>query len=125
MSAIVSMEEHKKNVKRKVTKEAFDWAVSEQRRLGLMAEPLNVIFDEDSLELEDKNCIVSVFYNEDTNRAIMRRDWTDIMAVKYNILTNLSQIKKVAPQTTELMMDNAIKMYYRYSKRGGVTRINN
>jgi hypothetical protein len=102
---------------------AYDWAVREQERMGCMAEPISLEFDSDFLTRDMDDCIISVFFNRATKKAILRRDWLDVMGIKYNILTNLDEIKKIAPKSAEHMLDNGIKLYRYYDgPTGGVTR---
>lgn len=102
-------------------KQAYDWAVKEQKRLGCMAEPIQLDFKSDFLTEDRFNCIVSVFCDQE--KVIMRRDWLDDMGIKYNILTNYEEIKRVAPLSAAHMLNNGIKLYRYYDgPTGGVTR---
>lgn len=92
-------------------------------RMGCMAEPIYLEFESDSLTTDRNNCIVSIFYDQESNKALLRRDWLDEMGIKYNILTNLDEIKKVAPKSVEHMLHNGTKLYRYYDgPNGGVTR---
>lgn len=112
--------EEAKNILRK---RAYDWAVKEQERMGCMAEPISLEFESDSLTTDRNSCIVSVFYDRESGKALLRRDWLDDMGIKYNILTNLDEIKMIAPMSAEHMLDNGVKLYRYYDGPiGGMTR---
>ena len=109
--------------KTRLEKAAYDWAVKEQERMGCMAEPISLVFESDNLTTDRDNCIVSVFYNQESNKALLRRDWLDDMGIKYNILINLDEIKMVAPKSSVHMLHNGIKLYRYYDgANGGITR---
>ena len=111
------------DAKNTLLKKAYDWAVKEQERMGCMAEPISLKFDSDFLTSDRDSCIVSVFYDLATKKAILRRDWFDDMGIKYNILTNLDEIKETAPMSATHMLNNGIKLYRYYDgPAGGVTR---
>lgn len=119
MTRYIKFEEAKNILERK----AYDWAIREQERMGCMAEPISLKFESDFLTTDRDNCIVSIFYNQESGKAILRRDWLDDMGIKYNILTNLPEIRRVAPMSTEHMLDNGTKIYRYYDgPAGGVTR---
>ena len=102
---------------------AYGWAVREQERMGCMAEPTSLEFDSDFLTRDMDGCIISVFFDRATKRAILRRDWLDVMGIKYNILTNLDEIKEIAPKSAAHMLNNGIKLYrYFDGPTGGITR---
>ena len=104
-------------------KKAYDWAVKEQERMGCMAEPISLKFDSDFLTSDRDSCIVSIFYDQTTKKAILRRDWLDDMGIKYNILTNLDEIRQVAPKSAAHMLSNGMKLFRYYDGHtGGVTR---
>lgn len=88
-----------------------------------MAEPIALKLKSDTLTTDIDDCIISIFYNEENGKAILRRDWFDDMGIKYNILTNLSEIKRIAPKSAAHMLDNGLKLYRYYDgPAGGVTR---
>lgn len=112
--------EEAKNI---LEKNAYDWAKREQERMGCMAEPISLKFESDFLTVDRDSCVVSVFYDRKTGKAILRRDWLDDMGIKYNILTNLNEIKEIAPMSASHMLNNGIKLYRYYDGPiGGVTR---
>ena len=69
-------------VKTSLEKAAYDWAVKEQARMGSMAEPINLKFESDFLTTDRDNCIASIFYDQESNKALLRRDWLDDMGKK-------------------------------------------
>ena len=115
----INFEEAKNNLRAR----AYEWAVKEQERMGCMAEPVSLSFKSDFLTTDSVGCIVSVFYDQKRDKAILRRDWLDDMGIKYNILTNFGEIKRIAPKSAAHMLDNGIKLYRYYDgANGGVTR---
>ena len=109
--------------KEKIRKRAFLWAVSEQKRLECVAEPIRLVFNRDCFDKDVDGCVASIFYDEETNKAILRRDWFDDMAVCYNIITNLEEIKKNAPKSASHLLDNGIKLFFYFDgQNGGITK---
>ena len=91
--------------------------------MGCLAEPVKLTFESDFLTTDRDSCIVSIFYDQKRDKAILRRGWLDDMGKKYNILTNLNEIKKTAPMSVAHMLNNGIKLYRYYDGPvGGVTR---
>lgn len=107
-----------------IMKKAYDWALNEQARLGCMAEPFGMIVNNDAMEEYDYgDCVISVFVDSSTGKALMRRDWLGDMGIKYNLLTNYDEIKKKAPKSARFMEENALKIYRYYDgANGGITR---
>ena len=119
MATIISFNEGLKGLKKK----AYNWAVKEQKRMGCMAEPICLTFESDCLTSDANGYIVSIFCDDDTGRALLRRDWFEEMGVKYHILTNLDEIKRIAPKSASHLLQNGIKLYRYYDgEHGGVTR---
>ncbi len=111
------------DAKNALMKKAFEWAVAEQARMGCMAEPISLTFESDTLTSDKKNCILSVFYDQATKKALFRRDWLDDMGIKYSILMNLDEIRQIAPMSARHLLNNGIKLYLYYDgPSGGVTR---
>ena len=96
-------------------KELYDWAVQNQKDLGCMAEPIRINFKTDHLVQDTDDCMISVFYDEESGLAIMRRDWTDCGAVKFNILVNYDEIKQKAPNSARHMEENGKKLFNYYN----------
>lgn len=101
-------------VRNKNIKSAFRWAQSEQRRLGCVANLIQ--FDVDRDWMADANetesdCIISVFVDDDTGRVLLRRDWLELMAVRYDILMNFDELKHTAPKSIEHMVENGLRLY--------------
>ena len=104
-------------------KAAYDWAVKEQERMSIMAQPITLTFESDNLTVDSEDCVVSVFYDQETKKAILRRDWLDDMAISYLVLVNWEDVKKTAPDSAARMLDNGIKLYRFYDgPTGGITR---
>ena len=116
---IISFEEAKDSL----LKAAYDWAVKEQERMSIMAQPITLTFESDNLTVDSEDCVVSVFYDQETKKAILRRDWLDDMAISYLVLVNWEDVKKTAPDSAARMLDNGIKLYRFYDgPTGGITR---
>ena len=104
-------------------REIFAWAVSEQQRMGCMAEPIALDFKADDLVHDPPGCVVSIFYNDESGEALLRRDWLEDMGIKYNLLTNFDEIERIAPRSVKRMLDNGAKLYAYYDgAHGGITR---
>lgn len=99
-------------------KAAFDWAVRDQKRHGFHSKPINFEFDGDSLEYDENVVHVAMFYDEDQNWAILRRDWPEKLATTYNIVANIDEVKKKAPNSMLELLNNGLMMYDRYKKNG-------
>lgn len=116
---IISFEEAKNSL----LKAAYDWAVKEQERMSIMAQPITLTFESDNLTVDSEDCVVSVFYDQETKKAILRRDWLDDMAISYLVLVNWEDVKKTAPDSAARMLDNGIQLYRFYDgPTGGITR---
>ena len=116
---IISFDEAKNSL----LKAAYDWAVKEQERMNIMAQPITLTFESDNLTVDSKDCVVSVFYDQETKEAILRRDWLDDMTISYLVLVNWEDVKKTAPDSAARMLDNGIKLYRFYDgPTGGITR---
>lgn len=116
---IISFDEAKNSL----LKAAYDWAVKEQERMNIMAQPITLTFESDNLTVDSKDCVVSVFYDQETKEAILRRDWLDDMAISYLVLVNWEDVKKTAPDSAARMLDNGIQLYRFYDgPTGGITR---
>lgn len=105
---------------------AFRWAQSEQRRLGCVSDLIRFDVDRDwmvGVNETESDCILSIFVDDDTGRVLLRRDWLELMAVKYDILTNLEELRNIAPKSIEHMEENAIRLYHYFDgPRGGIYR---
>lgn len=71
MSTIVSLEDFREQ--RNTL--AYKWAVKEQKELNIPAPPVGIKFDSDRLTHDEGDYFVSIFYNKDDGKALLRRDW--------------------------------------------------
>ncbi|MBR2994062.1 hypothetical protein IKF43_01540 [Candidatus Saccharibacteria bacterium] len=111
------------DARKKEKHDAFVWAMSEQERLGCIAEPLSLNFERDDMDCDKDGCVISIFQDDDTGKVVLRRDWMSDMGVKYDLIVNFPEIKKRAPRSVNFMLENAIKLYRYYDgPNGGVTR---
>lgn len=110
-------------VKDEQLKAAYDWAVSEQKRLGITARTLNLeIVDEESIH-DNNKCIFSIYADEKTDTYIFRRDWFDKNCVDYHMLGNFQELRNTAPLSVQHLLDNGVKVYRFFDgQNGGVTR---
>ncbi|MBQ1373547.1 hypothetical protein IIY66_01955 [Candidatus Saccharibacteria bacterium] len=90
--------------------EAYDWALDRQRELQFMAQPVHMTFSRGDYVDDGDGFTISIFYKKSTGEALLRRDWTDRMAVSYNILTNFGEIARIAPKSLELMLRNGLRL---------------
>lgn len=90
--------------------EAYDWALDRQRELQFMAQPVHMTFSRGDYVDDGDGFTISIFYKKSTGEALLRRDWTDRMAVSYNILTNFDEIARIAPKSLELMLRNGLRL---------------
>ena len=98
----------------KEAKDLYNWAIENMKELGCKAEPIRIGFGKDDLAKDPENCMISVFYNPDSGLAILRRDWTDIQAVKFNTLVNYKEIRKKSPNSAQHMEENGKLIYEFY-----------
>ena len=107
------------DIKDRRFKEAFDWAVRDQKRHNFLSRPARFEFHgEDVLEYDESYCQIAMFYNEEKDWAILRRDWPDKLATSYNVITNYDEIRKVAPNSLKRLLENGVKMYEKYKEAG-------
>lgn len=92
----------------KIMREAYQWALG---KIKGTAEPIEISLESDDLAERGTSCIVSVFYDQDSRKALLRRDWLDTMAVQFNFLTNYDEIKRATPRSAEFMETNGIKLF--------------
>ena len=95
---------------------AFRWAVEEQKKHNFLSRPARFEFHgEDAMEYDRKICHAAMFYNEDKDWAILRRDWPEKLATSYNVIINYDEIKRVAPNSLKELLENGIKMSEEYA----------
>lgn len=94
---------------------AYAWAVSAQEKYGFIATPIELDGFEngDKLTYNPAEVYVSVFYDEKTDTAILRRDWDGGYLVQYNVLVNYADLKKIAPHSIKQLLENGVKLYKR------------
>ncbi|MBE6013746.1 MAG: hypothetical protein E7241_00055 [Lachnospiraceae bacterium] len=94
--------------------EAFAWALDLQRLNNWHSEPINLLFDEgDVEETEEQGCILSLFIDRKSNRAILRRDWPEDMCLKYSKLMNFKDLEEKMPVGTKKMLQNGLNLYHK------------
>ena len=109
---------------------AYKWAKDEQKRLGCMAEPIDLnCGDKDRPELVEgyyinSQCVASLFVSSDKNAVpLFIRYWLDDGGIKYNLLENYDELKTRWPKYTKKLLENGLKIYrYYYGPNGGITR---
>lgn len=102
--------------KRKKYQEAFDWADSERKKLGILASPIRLEFESDMLKYNKENFMASLFYSDSLKKALLRRWWKDDMVVTYNFLVNCDEIKKIAPKSFQELLNSGMQVYAEHKK---------
>ena len=110
MSTIVSLVDYKG----RKSALAYKWAVQVQKELNIPAPPVKINFDSDELTHNEEDCFVSIFYDEQSGKALLRRDWDKDLTVQYNLIVNYEEIKKTAPNSLHKLIQNGIKLQERY-----------
>jgi len=111
------------DAKKGIEKAAFNWAISEQERIGLVAGLLFLEPEHEELEEYEEGFVPSVFYDEESGKALLRRDWLKDGAVRYDVLTNFEEIKKRTPKVAQTLRENAIRVYRHFDgPNGGITK---
>lgn len=104
-------------------KEAFEWAVSEQLRLEIVMEAVNDKTNYSKLDHSRIDCIISLFYDNETGRAILRNDYLYDAAYQYFFILNCDEIRQNYPKAFDYLTKNAIKIYKMYDgPHGGTSR---
>lgn len=104
-------------------KRTYEWAIAEQMRMGLICDPIRLVFKSDDMDIDRNGCVLSIFVDPDSGRAIYRRDWIEDMGIRYNLLLNFDEIRRIAPKSVAHMLKNADKIYRYYDGlHGGITR---
>ena len=98
------------DIKRKKRQEAFEWADNERKKLGILASPIKLEFESDTLNNKE-NFVAALFFGNDPKKALLRRWWKDDMMVTYNFVINCDEIKKVAPKSFHELLDSGIRVY--------------
>lgn len=109
---------------------AYKWARDEQKRMGCMAEPINLDCKGiDRPEMvksyyDNAQCVASLFISSDENATpLFRRDWLDDGGIKYNLLQNYNELIITCPKYTEKLLENGIKIYRHFDgPKGGITK---
>lgn len=96
--------------------EAYDWALDRQREMQFLAQPVFMTFPQGDFVDDGDGFTMSIFYKKSTGEALLRRDWTERMAISYNILTNIDYIAKVAPRSLQLMLNNGLLLKQNWEK---------
>lgn len=94
--------------------EAYAWAIGEKEKLGLLAQPIRLDFDDRNDLIYDKECHVSLFRDETASSTIIRQDWGKD-TIKYNIIVNYYEISRIAPASLRKLIDNGIALYEHYA----------
>jgi len=104
-------------------KEAFEWAVSEQLRLEIVMEAVNDRTNYRKLDHSGIGCIVSLFYDDKTGKAILRNDYLYDAGYQYFFILNYDEIRQKYPEAFDYLTKNAIKLYQMYDgPHGGISR---
>lgn len=93
-----------------IMKEAYDWALLEQRRNNILSSPICLDFEADELDYDPNKFTASVFYNKSTKEALLRREWVCENTVQYNVLMNYDEIKVKAPVSLKTMIENGLNL---------------
>ena len=113
--------QHEKEKKKQIEQEeeyakAFAWAVAEQHRNGFLAQPVRLKAEVGDDYTETDEFIMSLYYNEEQKKAILRRDWKKDLAVRYDIVINFDEARKNAPEVIKMLLDNGVTLAKRWSK---------
>lgn len=104
-------------------KGAFEWAVSEQLRLGIVMEAVNDRTNYSKLDHSRIECIISLFYDDETGRAILRNDYLYDAGYQYFYILNYDEIRQKHPKAFDYLTNNAIKIYKMFDgPHGGTSR---
>lgn len=108
-----------KDVKEKQQKDAYNWARRDMKDHGFILRPIRFDFDDDSLEYDENEFEISMFYDKEKNIAILRRNWPKKLTTAYNYVLNYAEIEQIAPNSLKNLLENGIETY----KRNGISPI--
>ena len=93
----------------------YEWATKNMKELGCIADPIRIKFESDHLVEDPNGCMMSIFIDEESGVALLRRDWTDVGAVQFNVVLNYGEIREIAPYSLKHMEDNGRRLYEFYN----------
>ncbi len=95
----------------KEKQDTFDWCLETQRAHGYYSEPTRLNLDKGDFVDDGGGIVIISLFEAKDGRAIMRREWPQDMCLRFNIITNLEEIKQKAPKSYKKMIDNGLKLY--------------
>lgn len=93
--------------------DAYDWAMKRWRELGLVTQPVHLVFENGDYVDDGDGYTIAIFYKKATGEALLCRYWEDEMTIGYNLLTNYDEVAEVAPNSLKLMLQNGLKIKQR------------
>ena len=92
--------------------EAYAWILQVQKTQGWYSEQIRLTF-EDGDYIKESNCMIALFIDKESGKAILCREWPDDMMVKFNQIINPVETKLRAPKCYQKMVETGLELYRR------------
>lgn len=91
--------------------EAYAWILQVQKTQGWYSEQLELTFEEGDF-IKETDCIIALFVDKESGKAILCREWPDDMMVKFNQVVNPEETKLMAPKCYKKMLETGLELYH-------------
>ncbi|MBE6013754.1 MAG: hypothetical protein E7241_00095 [Lachnospiraceae bacterium] len=71
-----------------------------------------LILSDDDLSVEDEDCLSYIFVNGKKDEAIILRRWINERSQSFNYITNLSEVREMAPKSFKKYLGNGLDYFY-------------
>lgn len=89
------------------------YQIASQRKKNLLGETmianLSLNFTNGDSLTDDDDFVISLFYDEKTDRALLVREWPDEGGTTFNVIVNYDKLKRNAPKSLLKMLKNGLK----------------
>lgn len=90
-------------------KEAYEWALSDSVTRGIKPSPARMEWNDDE-DYDRSVILITLFYNPESGRALLRRDWIKEPFMQYNVITNFEEVKRTAPNVVREMITAGLEL---------------
>lgn len=91
--------------------EAYSWILQVQKTNGWYSEQLELTF-EDGDYIKETNCIIALFVDKSSGKAILCRKWPEDNMIKFNQIINPIETQLRAPKSYKKMVETGLELYH-------------